>query len=365
MKALDALAGPLACRLLTRPQPAPESIGTIADHPGRLLVIRPGGIGDMLLLLPSLTRLRRRYPDRPLDLLCESRNAAVPILAGLDVSLLIYDRRPLQAVTLLRRRSYAAAIDSEQFHHFSAVMAMLSGAPVRIGFNVAPRRNGLYTHLADYALTGREDQQFARLFQLTDCDVESPGAGFAGCLRQVALPALPDAIIRQTHTPLLVVHPGGAHPNKQIPLSLLAEVCDTARHRHGLAVVFTGGPDEADRGARLQRRIKGAVNLCGRLPLAQTAALFRRATVFLGPDSGMTHLAVALGTPCITLFGPTDPRKWAVAETHQTILREPQPCSPCALFGYTKPCRGIYCMQSIEPGPILQAIRNRLHDAPA
>lgn len=364
MKMLDSVVGPVVCRLLTRPRRGlPPAGGSAADDglpPGRILVIRPGGVGDMLLLLPALQRLPQACPGRPVDILCERRNSAPPALAGLEAEIMPYDRRPLLILSRLLRRRYAVTIDSEQFHHFSAVMAFLSRAPLRVGFNVAPRRNGLYTHLAGYDLGGPEDVQFNRLLDALDCTRNITPRPFSGCLAEAALPPLPPFLAALFAKPVLAVHGGFDNPAKQIPPALLDQVCRRAASELGLAPVFVGGRAEAGMAASLAGDGAWPVNTCGRLTLGETAALCRRAAVFLGPDSGISHLAVALGVPAVTVFGPTDPRKWAVAPGRQIVLQRPVPCSPCAIFGYTKPCAERDCLNRITPDDVLAAIGRSL-----
>jgi heptosyltransferase-3 len=90
--------------------------------------------------------------------------------------------------------------------------------------------------------------------------------------------------------------------------------CDTGRWlaAQGLQVVLTGGPDADERAtvASIAQALPGAANLAGRLTLAETACVISQAHLYIGPDTAVTHLAAALGTPVVALFGPTDPVKW-------------------------------------------------------
>ena len=163
LKTLDAALGPALCAAFSRAQRAPEA-RTLRDFPGgRVLVERPGGIGDAVLLLPTLRALREAAPGSSVDVLCESRNAPVFELSGLADRVLRAGAAPFATLRALRRGRYAAVLDTEQFHHFSAVLAARTRAPLRVGFNVAPARLGLYTHTVPYDLQGPEDAQFGRI----------------------------------------------------------------------------------------------------------------------------------------------------------------------------------------------------------
>jgi ADP-heptose:LPS heptosyltransferase len=85
----------------------------------------------------------------------------------------------------------------------------------------------------------------------------------------------------------------------------------------------------------------------GGQPLTQTAALLSRAEVFIGNDSGLAHLAVALGTPTVVIFGPTDDRKWGITAARHAVVKTTTPCSPCFLFGFHKLCRTHECITGI------------------
>jgi ADP-heptose:LPS heptosyltransferase len=164
LKFADAAVGASLCRILGRvtfwtsraepPHVPPAEIR-------RILVIRPGGMGDMLLLLPVIRALRGRFPQAEVELVCEQRNFPVLRVAGMDNRSLRYDARPLAVLWRLAVRRYDVVIDTEQFHHFSAVLAWLSRARMRVGFKINPRRNPLYTHLVNYAPDGPEGSQFA------------------------------------------------------------------------------------------------------------------------------------------------------------------------------------------------------------
>ena len=94
----------------------------------------------------------------------------------------------------------------------------------------------------------------------------------------------------------------------------------------------------------------------GKLSLAETAGVCAGAKLVVGPDSGIAHLAVALGTPAVVLFGPSDPKKWGPPEGAGRVARVDLPCSPCSIFGYTKPCANYECVKGITASAIRKAM---------
>ena len=343
LKALDSALGPAFCAALSRAQREPEA-RTLRDFPGgRVLVVRPGGIGDAVLLLPMLRALRAAAPGSPVDVLCESRNAPVFELSGLADRVLRADAAPLATLRALRRGRYAAVLDTEQFHHFSGVLAARPRAPLRVGFNVAPARLGLYTHTVPYDLQGPEDAQFGRILAaaLGVPAVDLPPR--EGSIPPDRLPPPPEGLPAR----FVALHPGGSVPCKRWGAGRYAALAAALRDRAGLPCVLVGAKEDRAAAAEVARAA-GAVDLCGRLDLAGTASVCARSGLLVGPDSGVAHLAVAVGARTVVLFGPSDPLKWGPPPGRGVALREPLPCSPCSMFGYTKPCRANACMAALS-----------------
>jgi len=369
LKALDALVGAPLCRLLGRlPALARQGGSRTELRPAsvrRLLLIRPGGMGDMVLLLPALRRLRRHFPSADIRVVCERRNLEVLKLADLDRCALPYDSRPLRFLRELLRAPFDVALDAEQFHHFSAVFALLSRARLRIGFKINPIRNPLYTHLVNYALDGPEAREFLRL--LEPLGIPAAAASATGVLADLRLP-LPPAVEERLR-PLAgagfaVIHAGASTVYKQWPAENFAAVALRLNQENGLAAVLVGhGGDRRVNRLVVERCAAAgcpAAALEGTLSLVETAALMQRARLFVGTDSGLAHLAAALDVPSVVLFGPSDAGKWGGAGERHAVVRKDLPCAPCFIFGYHKPCRAVACMRTITAAEVWEACRRML-----
>jgi ADP-heptose:LPS heptosyltransferase len=365
-KAADAVAGALLCRILgCLPSVAVREGGSPSVRSGdirRILVIRPGGMGDMLLLLPVLQQLRKCLPDAVVDLACESRNLGVLELVGLSDRAVAYDSHPFAFLRQLRHTGYDVVLDTEQFHHFSAVFALLAGAPVRVGFKINPIRNPLYTHLVNYAPDGRETEQFARL--LAPLGIPAGPAPLTGLLAKRSFPLPPDesgALATALREGAVALHAAASTPFKQWPPERFAELGAALWREFKLRTVLIGNErdravcSEIDAGFAVQSvPMPVAARAQG---LGETAGILQRARLFVGPDSGLAHLAAALDVPTVVLFGPSDPDKWGVEDGRHVIIRKGLPCSPCFIFGYHKPCRTISCMRKISVEDVLAQCR--------
>lgn len=367
LKTADFIAGPAACwsvamlALLRGKAKVPEGWAPPHD-PRHILVIRPGGLGDMILLIPSLEALAKAFPSAEIDIICESRNMGVVELSGIRANCLPYDTRPLEILHHLSTRRYSIAIDSEQFHMFSAVFAGLSGAEARIGFNINPRRNGIYTHLIPYDPDAFEGEEFLKL--LKPAGISSTGFQPA-CLRQQA-GAEPAAgrLLQQLkdfrdNRKIVAVHAGGSARRKLWPEESMAGLIASLLDRGGIRILLLGTRKDRNRidGIMGKRafRPEDILSFTEQTSISGCAALISNADLFVGPDSGLMHLAAACRTPCVAIFGPSDHNKWGYISNSGRVVRSDTPCAPCFIFGYSKPCRDYQCIQNVKVEDVLRA----------
>ena len=158
LKKVDGLVGALLVRLL----PRPNSMGPSVSPASRLLLIRPGGIGDAVLLIPMLLCLRQTYPDARIEVLAERRNfSAFALCPDID-QIFCYDKlRDLAAVI---RRRYDVVIDSEQWHRLSAIVARIIRSLMKIGFGTNERKR-MFTHAVGYSHDTYERDKFSCVAQ--------------------------------------------------------------------------------------------------------------------------------------------------------------------------------------------------------
>ncbi len=161
--------------------------------------------------------------------------------------------------------------------------------------------------------------------------------------------------------PYLALAPGSGHAAKNWPLPHYYEVARALSWEHKMQVVWLTGPAEAAWLPYLDplARAQGQLTLAHR-PLSQVAAVLAGCRLYLGGDSGLTHLAAAAGAPAVlALFGPTEPRIWAPPGRRVTVLQALQCASaPCAT-GREIPCPDVECLKSLTPAMVL-AVASRL-----
>lgn len=350
LKKIDAVFGGLAVALLPA---SPSVTGIPICH--RILVIRPGGIGDAVLLVPLLQQLQKRWPQARIDVLAEQRNAAIFTLCPLVDRIFRYDRGELFRV--LRTR-YDLVIDTEQWHRLSAVVARQVSARVRIGFGSNERRQ-LFTHAVAYTHQRYEADSFFDL--LRPLAIEPP--------EEIASPFLvvPEPASRcaeQLLQPLagqsfVVLFPGASIAERRWGADRFAQLAARLTS-DGWPVVVIGGRDDRA-SADTIIAAAGGLNLAGQTSLPGSAAILARAGLLVSGDSGMLHVAVGLGRPTVALFGSGIAAKWAPRGAGHRVLNRELACSPCTRFGSTPPCpHGVRCLELISVDEVYQAATSLL-----
>jgi heptosyltransferase II len=346
--ALEKVQGALGT-VLAAVLPPPRR-GTMPD-PRRILVIRPGGIGDALLLIPAILALREKFPAAEIKLLAGKRNSSAFQLCPAVDHLLLHDE-PRDLWRALRG-GYDLVIDSEQWGRLSAVVTRLS-APVSIGFATNNRKR-LFTHQVPYSHDHYEALSFFRL--LEPLGIQPPEK-----LRSPFLVIPPDSasaadtLLAKVHgRPFAVVYPGAGTRERRWGHQRFREVAQRLVLM-GLQVVVVGGEEDEDEGDFIVRPC-GGVNLAGKTTLAETAAVIARSIILVTGESGILQLGVGLGIPTVSLFGPGIEAKWGGQGEGDVVVNRRLACSPCSRFGSTPRCPSqVRCLSEITPQEVVAAI---------
>ncbi len=368
-----------------------------------ILIVKLSAIGDVIHTLPALAALRRLYPAADITWVVEE--AAADLLADHpDLDRVLVSRRktwlkefrqgrvaaPLREMRAfyraLRCRPYDLVID---FHGLlkSAVIVAMSGSRRRLGYDSLQELSGLFYNekIAEEMGKHAVDRYLDFIRHLA---AGERGRERADCL--AAAPAFTIAIgqeeerrvetLLDEHAALLTAGTGlgdgrNATPGEEgkperrfvavNPVAFwetklweeekFAELCDRIRREMGLPVVLTGGA--AGPLDRIRTRMKTeAVNLGGRTTLRELACLYRQAVLVITTDSGPMHLAAAVGTPLVALFGPTDPLRTGPYGPGHRVVRRGLACMPC----FQKRCETRQCMREIEAEDVIAASKELL-----
>ncbi|HLJ96432.1 MAG TPA: lipopolysaccharide heptosyltransferase II [Gemmataceae bacterium] len=369
----------------------------------RILLIKPSAVGDVIHTIPILVRLRRRYPQAQLDWLLTPRIAELirhhPALSNV----LLFDRATFarfgRSWTATRglvrflwdlwRIHYDLVIDLHgQFR--SALLSLVSRAPVRIGFD-RPRRPA----------QGEEPQRLVKEAYLHGWTGAREGAWIAYTHRMPIRTLDIHAVDRYLWlAPLLGLEEGPVDFQIPLPEAAAARTAEMLA-RHGIRgqpytvlvpgttwetkhwhsegfaavgrylvqadcrVVLAGSDTERPRCRAVAAACPEAVDLCGQTSLTELAVLLRGASLCVTNDSGSMHLAVALGRPVVSIFGPTDP-VWIGPYNRPgaVVQAEGIACAPCYLRKLSHCRHGHACMDEVTPAMVIERIQ-RLRLLPA
>jgi len=337
----------------------------------RFLIVRLGALGDVVHAIPVAAALRRAFPSARIDWLVSAKHREIlDLVPVIDRRLVISDRRDasggtslLAAIGELRRSQYDVAIDLQGLMK-SALLARSSGAPRVIGFSSRYAREAaaslFYTEAHDPGRGGLYDPRETRhvvdinLGVLTRVGVTTPAREFP--IEDVDSDAARNA--RQlTGGRYALLNPGAAWPNKRWPPARLAAIAIELRARHGLMSVVLWGPGEETLAAEVVAGANGAAVLSAKTTIADLVALAKRAAIMVSGDTGPTHIAAALGTPIVGIYGPTRPvRNGPMSPLDVVVSRD----SVCQCH-HLRRCRlDRMCLLDIEVAEVLDAVERRL-----
>lgn len=351
LKALDTVVGKGIMALLPRTSSSPP---VDMKRTSRVLFIRPGGIGDFLLLLPTINAMASGFPHIRIDVLCEKRNSGVAAFTSNFNNVYLYDRG-VDLVKCLKKR-YDIVIDTEQWHRLSAVTAYLTGAPLRIGFTTN-ERGKVFTHRIHYDENTYETLCFSRLIE--PLLGQTPNSSASGPF--VKSPdSLPPRLTSMLKRSPIAVAPGASAKEKLFPPEKFARIVSEFADK-GHSVILLGSSKDKVTTGTISRLSPGCIDLAGETSLAETASILKLSRLLLTTDSALLHLAVGLGIPTVALFGCSNEKKWAPENKNCTVISKNLDCAPCSHFGNIPECaRNIECLTTISCEEIIRAVKNTL-----
>ena len=331
----------------------------------RILVVRLGSLGDVVHAMPAVAALGRQWPAAAIDwVTAPTYQGLAGMLHGLRRVVGVDTRRLtgptglIAAVRTLRAARYDLVLDLQGLLK-SAVLARLAGGRRTLGY--APP--DLREPAAAVCYSERVDVSGAT--HIIDKGLALAGAaGCADVTRAFALtvPAVPevDALAARLPSGYALLNPGAAWPNKRWPADRFGAVASWLRRERGLASVVLWGPGEQGGAEAVVTASGGSAELAPSLTIPGIAALARAARLVVSGDTGPLHLAAAVGTPAVALFGPTRAERngpWAVEDVSISRLDR------CECH-YERRCRRADpCINTIDTDEVVAAVRLRLDRA--
>jgi 3-deoxy-D-manno-octulosonic-acid transferase/heptosyltransferase-1 len=337
-----------------------------------ILIVKLSAIGDVIHTLPSLASLRRLYPDAHITWVVEE--AAADIVKNhpyLDVVIVskrkswskdiqkskilkpLFNMRSL--IKELRQQRYDLVID---FHGLfkSSIIVLLSRGKRKLGYDSLQELSGLFLNekipedINKHAVDRYLD--FPRYLgaKIDNIEFILPQNNDAEAKVQLLM-----SKYKLDDKKFIAINPIAFWETKLWDDNNFAMLADLIKNNLRMDVVFTGSEKSIIERITSKMKTEG-INLGGRTSLSELAYLYKKARFVITTDSGPMHLAAAVGTPVIALFGPTDPARTGPYGEGHTIVRAELPCIPCFL----KKCPTKKCMKEISPEQVFKVVENKL-----
>ena len=329
-----------------------------------ILIVRLGALGDVIHAVPAAAALRRAFPDARIDWLVDAKHRdIVDLVTDIDRAVAL-DRPTIAgwtgALRTLRAIPYDLAIDLQGLMK-SAVLARASGAARVVGFSIWHLREKsarpFYSdaHDAEGGHVIRKNLRLLRAVGVEDDEIRFPLAG-------VASQALDDLRLRlPPDRPFALINAGAAWPNKRWLPERFGELATFLRDECGLIPVVLWGPGEEGLADSVIAASSNAAILAPATRVADVVALARAAALFVSGDTGPLHIATAVGTPTVSLFGPTDADRNGPYAPEDVVVSRYEACA----CHYDRKCHvPSWCLGQIEVAEVCAAVQRRLRGAP-
>lgn len=336
----------------------------------RILVIKLSALGDLILSVPALKAIRKKYPS-PHRITLLTGKAIAPVLSNCPYvdEVMVYDFKESDKGIFklfrlgreLRRKNFDTAIDLQN-NRKSHILCALSLASLRCGY-----QNKKFSFLLnrkvkeDKFILGPLEHQF-RILNLLDIELKDKNIELWPSKEDERY--IDDFLNSEwlSGSQILV----GAHLSssqkwltKRWPLEYIAQMSEELALRD-IRVALTGEriPQKELRVFNQLTKKSKPIIACGKTTINQLACLIKRCNVFISGDTAPLHIASGVGTPVIALFGPTDPRRHVSSEKDVLILKKGLECQPC----YKPKCISIECMKQITVDEVKEAVLKLLNE---
>ena len=332
----------------------------------RFLIVRLGALGDLIHTLPAAAALRRTFPQARIDWIVDVRHRELlDLVPVIDRRIAIHTSSAaslIAAVRKLRRTRYDMALDFQGLIK-SAILARLSGAVEVVGFPTPLLRE----RAASLFYTERAGVEAAHVIGKNLSMLKAVGVSQPMPMEFPLDDRRPEAAVAVRQRLGIgpadrfgIINPGAAWPNKRWPAVYFAEVAAALKQRLGLPSIVLWGPGEERLAQDVVDAAHGSAAVSPQTSLADLVSLTKAAVVMVSGDTGPMHIAGAVGTPLVGIFGPTDPdRNGPWASRDRTASR----FDVCRCH-YERQCHEKqWCLLDISPRDVIDLVEQRVAHA--
>ena len=344
----------------------------------KILIVRLSALGDIVHALPVLAAIKKAIPSASVDWLVEENYASIlSIASGLRRRVIVRARRSfetadsvsfggllgyVQAASFLRSQKYDAALDLQGLIK-SAVWARASGASRVIGFDVAslrePQAGALYTETVTPPNASHVIEKNLSVLSALSLTADAMALPLSPSASEPTTAAIATAGGPRRY---IVLNPGAAWPNKRWPPDRFGALAAALRDHTGLQSLVTWGPAEHELADTVVNAASGAAIAAPATSVSDLAVLMRDAALVVSGDTGPLHIAAAMGTPLVGLYGPTWPERNGPWDPNDVVISRAGVC----VCHHKRQClRGAPCIDEITLQEVVAASEQRLVKAGA
>ena len=341
-------------------------------EPKNIILIKTVAIGDLVVLLPTIKALKKRFKDAKLTLLTTPRvREVVEGFPFLD-DIIYYDilgedkgiRGFSRMVKKLKAKRFDLSIDFEHYYNFTSVLTKLAGIRQMAGFEIEKQPRRKLFHLSiPYKFDKHEVEAFfeaARLFNASEEKPELQALATTEKDREVVEKYLKENGFTNGDV-IIGVHPGtsdSAKARRWLP-ERHAKTIDLLQNRYGAKVIITGTSQDEGMIKDIELKTKTEpYRWKTDASIKEFAQLCKKLDLFISVDTGPMHIAAAMGTRTVGLFGPNTPHKWSAYGYDDLAIYKKLDCSPCTkqYLGQISKCKTGECMKAITVEDVLSVV---------
>jgi len=353
LKYFDRYAGiPLVCFLgLFRSRRTPDPAG----EPRRIGLLQTAAIGDTVLSSAIVANLKHVFPDAHLTFFTGSSNYEIScLIPQIDSVVRLPVASPLEAIRTIRKAgTFDVWIDFGPWPRLNAVLTFFAHAGMKIGFKTAGQhRHSVYDRIALHSEETHELENYRMLLRSAGIPVDASHPELLRGKVQV----VPNRIVAH-------LFPGGSRSYlKEWPEDRWAGLLDILASK-GMEIVLTGALVDRERVLQVRELMtnRNAVQVvAGEQDMKAVVQMLQSSRLVISVDTGIMHIASALGADLISLHGPTSPDRWGPLNRNAVAIRGAAGCRPCISLGFDSDCDEPRCMQGITVDEVLAAVDNML-----
>lgn len=351
-------------------------INKVPKHPRNILVIRADYIGDVILALPAVQQLKQRYPKARITFVVSSMAQDILKDSPFIDDVIVYDppwffkkdlkeafKEYLNVLGEIRKQKCKLALELRGDIRNIMFLMCLTMIPYRIGFASS---GGWYllTKVVPYPPGRHEANYHMEVVRATGARAEGtslPRISITSEEKKFAEDFLKNNGVKGSDV-LVAIHPGARQKPRLWPVERYAKVAAGILEKYNAKFIITGSAGEIELAEKLAKLVDGAAIVgAGKiLSLKHLASVLKHCSLYIGCSTGPSHLAAAMGTPTVLIFGPESSERWHPLGENHVILKKDVPCSPCIGRGEICLHPESQCIMQVTSEDMLAAVIGQL-----